>query len=365
MQTERQIRSMGRRHRWSTATAIGLAALAMVACGPGTALAAEGSGAASKKDVVEVNIGGIPGLSQMFYPYVALQKHFFEKHGIKPNMVNIQTGPGLVVALLGGSSDISMAGPQLLWPPIKKGEPIVVIAGAISLNYLLVTCGNTPVPHAHEPYPKNLQDLRGKSIGAIGLGTQTMNLAESLTKAAGFVPGKDVQLVAVGGPATMVPACKQHKVDFIIAPPPLEELLGTENKDYVVVASATDPKTTGDAFAGLFADTYATTASYLKSHRAQVSGFCAAMVDARAFSTDPANLAEVAKLYSDYTQIPLDKATTFWPRHQDELLIPVTQAAWSRQAAGVKGELHTYVPDYRTHVDDVCTGIIEQHAKAK
>jgi NitT/TauT family transport system substrate-binding protein len=361
MQRTRGILQSGLARTGVAQSAALLLALSLVAPG-GSALAAD---AGAKKGLVDVNIGGIPGLSQMFYPYLAGKKGFFEKHGIHANMVNIQTGPGLVLALLGGSSDISMAGPQLLWPPLKKGEPIVVVAGAIKLNYLLVTCGDTPVPHAHDPYPKNLQDLKGKSIGAIGLGTQTMNLAESLTRAAGFTPGQEVKLVAVGGPATMVPACKSHKVDFIIAPPPLEELLGTENKDYVVVASATMPSTTGDAYAGLFADTYATTAGYIKDHRAQVSGFCAAMVDARDFATNRANLAEVAKLYAEYTQIPLDKAMDFWPKHQDELLIPVTQAAWKRQAAGVKGELSTFVPEFDAHVDKVCTGILQRAPGAK
>lgn len=352
----RTTRKSPRTGRIAASFALTLAAFAFAFQMP-TAEAAHSS--AAGKAPVSVNIGGIPGLSQMFLPYVATQKHFFEKHGIAANMINIQTGPGLILGLLGGSSDISMAGPQLLWPPIKKGEPIVVLAGAIKFNYLLVTCANTAVPHAKEPYPRNLQDLKGKSIGAIGLGTQTMNMAEALTMAAGFTPGADVKLIAVGGPATMVPACKQGKVDFIIAPPPLEELLGEEGKDYVVVASATDPHTTGDAFQGLFADTYATTASYLKAHRKEVSAFCSAMVDARTFTANPGNTAEVAKLFADYTNIPRDKAVTFWPKHRDELLVPVTKSVWERQAAGVKGELHTFVPDFDSHVDKVCTGILQ------
>jgi len=337
----------------------GFAMVASLVCAP------RGASAADSKALVDVNIGGLPGLAQMFYPYVATQKRFFENRGIKPNMVHVSTGPGLVIGLLGGSSDISMAGPQLLWPPIKKGEPVVVLAGAIKLNYLLVTCGDTPVPHARDPYPGNLQDLRGKSIGAIGLGTQTMNFAESLTRAAGFVPDQDVKLVAVGAPPTMIPACKQRKVDFIIAPPPVEQLLGTEGKDYVIVASASDPRTSGPTFDGLLADTYSTTGTYLKEHRAQVTAFCAAMADARAFATNPANLAETARMFAEYTQIPLDKAETFWKRHQNELLVPITRASWTRQAAGVKGELNTFVPDFDKHVDPVCSELLAQSAPPK
>lgn len=340
-------------------TLVGFAtAVALAACSsPATSPQANSSGSgAAPAGSTQLRIGIVPTL-QSFYPSLAIQKGFFKKYGLEASLVTVQTGPALVTALIGGSTDVSMAGPQLLWPALKKGADIKVLIGAVKLNYELVACPGTQTPNANQAFPGQLADIKGKSIGVIGPGTQTETFAKKLVAAAGLSEG-DVQLKPVGGSATSIPACKEKRVDFVVLNPPQDLQLGTEGTDYKVIASALDPATSGTLFSGFYADTYATTNAYIKSSPQGVTGFCKGLKDARTFATDPANLSEVAQLFAKDQNIPAAKAADAWKQAQGTLLIPITEAAWAKQGQAVIGDAKTFVPSYKDFVYPECSQIL-------
>ncbi|MHB8718143.1 MAG: ABC transporter substrate-binding protein [Candidatus Dormibacteria bacterium] len=322
------------------------------ACGGGPA---SSGGSAARQPL---NVALVNGTIQAFYPYLAVQEGLFAKRGIDASLISVQTGPQLITALIGGNADIAMAGPQLLWPTLQRGSDIKVLVGAVKLDYMLVSCPGTTLTHTGEPFPKQLQDLKGRSIGVIGPGTQVETFAKTLVTAAGLQPGTDVKLVTVGGNATGIPACLDHRVDFDAINPPQNVRLGVPGKDYTIVANALDPLTTGDLFKGFFADTYSAAGPFLSQHQGTVNGFCQVMVDARAFATNPSNIDKVASLFAAYEGVPLDAARQAFEQNANTLLVPITQSLWDRQGQSIAGSLHGYTPSYQQFTYPQCSTII-------
>lgn len=337
-----------------------LRAMALVLAG-GFIAAACGGGAEPSADgePTTVQIVEIPGLAQMLYPHIADEEGFFEDHGIKPEFVSAQSGPALVTSILGGNAQIGMAGPQLIWPAMKKGEDILAMAAAAQLNYLIASCdSDVPTPNRDAAFPANIADLKGKRLGTIAEGTQTERFGLELIKAADMQPGKDVEVLYVGAAGTAIPACDAGRIDFYVFNPPAQALLGEEGKDYEVVADALAPSS-GGLFDGLISDLYATTRTYAESNPEQVSGFCEAVTDAKEFASDPKNSDQVVAYLAKFTNIPKARAQEIWESDfPQSLLNPVDEKTWAQQAEALEGELADYVPDYNKHVDSGCTDIV-------
>lgn len=310
-------------------------------------------------ELTRVRIVEIPGLAQMFYPHLADDEGFFEEEGLEAEFVSAQSGPALVTTILGGNAELGMAGPQLIWPAMEKGEEILVLAGAAKLNYLIATCGpDMPTPNIEETFPQNILDLEGNAVGAIAEGTQTERFALQLIEAAGLRPGEDVDVLYVGAASTAIPACAAGRIDAYVFNPPAQALLGEEGKDYKVIADALAPSS-GGLFEGFISDMFATTSSYAQNEPETVIGFCEALVQARDFAEDPANFERVVERLASYTNLPVERVRAIWEGGlADSIFLPVDEKTWARQADALEGELSNYVPDYAQHVHNDCTDIV-------
>jgi NitT/TauT family transport system substrate-binding protein len=74
-------------------------------------------------------------------------------------------------------------------------------------NWEMVVPANSPI--------KTLGDLKGKTIGVIGLGVGNVPVTRSYLKEAGLNPGQDVQIVAVGQGPAAVNAFKTGQIDAL------------------------------------------------------------------------------------------------------------------------------------------------------
>ncbi len=322
----------------------------------GTNSGVPASSASNPTATQTIKFAEVPRLLEMFAVHVADKEGFMAKQGVKIEYVSVKSGPELVTSLLGGSADMALAAPLLYWPAIKKGEDLVSLVGTVKYNYVLATCGpNVPTPHIKDPFPQNLQDLKGKRVGIIGPGTATEGFAKKLIAAAGLTNGKDVTTVSLGGPATAVSACEAGRADFYTAPPPSQGLIPGAK----IVADALTPSSTGDLFNNLITTVYATTSNFASSHPQAVTGVCKALVQARRFLKDPANQDKAIQLLSEETGVPLSAARTIWPQEKEALLVPLTKTVWSAQT-GAQLTPSTFVPDYGKYVSAPCTNIVSQ-----
>lgn len=348
-----------RRHMVSAATLTAM--LALAGCGGGDEPSGGGGdakdgAAAPKEETTKIRIAEVPRLLEMFLVHVADEEGFMEEEGVSLEYISVKSGPELVSSLLGGNADVALAAPLLYWPAINKGEPIVSLMGAVKLNYVLATCApDVKTPNIDAPFPKNLQDLKGKRVGAIGPGTATEWFALELLEAAGLEPGKDVNIVYLGGPATAVPACQAGRADFYTFPPPTQGLL----KGARPVADALQPSS-GGIFDDIVVTTYATTEDYESKNAEATEGFCRAVVKAREFSRDPKNQDRIVELLAKETGISVDIAREVWPQQSEALGIALTPEIWEAQKVTMRPPLESYVPEYEKHVSEECTSITKE-----
>jgi NitT/TauT family transport system substrate-binding protein len=74
-------------------------------------------------------------------------------------------------------------------------------------NWEMVVPADSPI--------KTLADLKGKTIGVIGLGVGNVPVTRSYLREAGLNPGEDVQIIGVGQGAAAINAFKSGKIDAL------------------------------------------------------------------------------------------------------------------------------------------------------
>ena len=79
-----------------------------------------------------------------------------------------------------------------------------------------------PTPNADKPYPQMVRDLKGLKIGISSAGASTDTMLQYLLREAGLDPKKDVNIVPVGDPDTMLAALKNGVIDGAMAVEPAQ-----------------------------------------------------------------------------------------------------------------------------------------------
>lgn len=176
-------------------------ALAAVAAGPAFA-------APEKKEVTI----GIPVKASTFLPiYIADEKKFFEKHGVKAKIVPFRGGSALVRAMIAGSVDIGITSLAGVTVGIKAGQDIKVFYGGF--NMVLFDW------YAVKGI-KSIKDAKGKKFGISRYGSSTDFLTRYALKANGLDPKKDVQIIQGGGSSARLAAMESGQLDVNILAPP-------------------------------------------------------------------------------------------------------------------------------------------------
>lgn len=193
---------IGRRPLWLIVLSIFLVALAITA-------EASQSAEPAKPMPLTIAYGAI---SAIYVPlWVAQDEGIFKKHGLEVGGVQyIRTSPTLAQALVAGSVDIGGMGAALLDARLA-GSDLVFIAG-VGGKFVFSVYGR--------PELKSVRDLAGKTVAASRKGSTTDHAVRMLLTANGLVPGKDVQIVFVGGVPEILAAVKQNiAAAGVISPP--------------------------------------------------------------------------------------------------------------------------------------------------
>lgn len=138
-------------------------------------------------------------LSQLFQSiqllpvYVAIDGGFLEKQGLDVSKQTAGSANGALSALLSGSADFSLHGPEWSAIAAEKGAPVQVIASVVSRPSFWI---------AASPDVKfnSIADLRGQTVVTGLMPTTSTSVFMKLLKENGLVPGKDLTVtqVAIG-----------------------------------------------------------------------------------------------------------------------------------------------------------------------
>ena len=111
---------------------------------------------APAQELVKVGVGVDP----VFTPWwIADEKGFFNKYGIKAEITQFSGGPALADSTMAGEEDIGSSGTATWMPRIVRGQMVVLATMATSPDALKLAALTSI---------KSLADLKGKKVGTVG-----------------------------------------------------------------------------------------------------------------------------------------------------------------------------------------------------
>lgn len=261
-------------------------------CFAGAALAAllVSSGAAQAAD--HLRVGTPEGSAYVFAPIdVGNGAGIFAKAGLEVEKLNFGGGAKLEQAMSAGAIDMSVAG-NIGLAYAAKGVPekaVAVVAGApVEMSVIIRADGDI----------KQVEDLKGKSIGVGGATSLTAWLALQLAEHEGWGPD-GVKRVTVGDMSSLVAALTTKNVDAIIGP--VEGAYLLEQKGQGKALLTYGPILPDFITHGMFASD-----ALIAQHPDTVRRFVRAWFDTIRYMR--ANKAETIKLTQPVTNLPPDIA---------------------------------------------------------
>lgn len=160
--------------------------------------------------------GAYPSANVQFLPaFVALEKGFYKREGLEPELISVRSAVTAVQALLGNQIHfIFSVGPQM--PSVWEGADIILLAQMIGRPTfsLIVT-----------PEIQKVTDLKGKKIG-VSFGGSTFAGTKAVLELNKMNPDKDAQYVSIPGSQPKIAALQQGIIQAALLAPP---------SDYVAV----------------------------------------------------------------------------------------------------------------------------------
>lgn len=216
-------------HMWSRRQAmLGMATLA------GTSVLAR-AGAANT--TVKNSIAG----EAIYYltNYIAMDGGFFEKQGLDMNLVNVQSGPQQMAAVMGGSAQVSTIGLEQNMHADARGGSFVAICANFNAFPMSLTITRKAMAQnkidLKNPLAENVQRLKGLRIGITGPGSSTDEFIRTLLVLQKLNPDTEVHLLPVGPGANMLAAMEAGSVDGFVWSPPFSTEAVTKGLAEIVV----------------------------------------------------------------------------------------------------------------------------------
>jgi NitT/TauT family transport system substrate-binding protein len=229
---------------------------------------------------------------------VAQHQKLFEKHGVEIELVY---GSGIQVTniLVSGSAEFGAFAVEHGVAVSSKGQDIKLLVLNQQLPPLsLIVRNDVPTPNADKPYPQMVRDLKGLKIGISTPGASTDTTLQYLLREAGLDPKKDVNIVPVGDPNTMLAALKNGLIDAAMAVEPTQTMAlhGVKiAKMMVDVEGGGAPIFREYAYNGVFAR-----ASTIKERAPAARAIVAAIVEAQQLINDPGRTDDMLKVGEAY-----------------------------------------------------------------
>jgi len=158
---------------------------------------------------------GVPLFPTVSYPvFIAQDKGFFEKNGLKAEIIRINSEPTTYQALISGDIDATSGAPTGLVQSHIQGVPVVSLGSWDNwVSYTMATRDKID----------DLAQLRGKKVGVNRLGGKSSLVVRVMLEDAGLNSMKDVTLLQLGGSQERLAALIRGgidaaPVDFVFEP---------------------------------------------------------------------------------------------------------------------------------------------------
>jgi NitT/TauT family transport system substrate-binding protein len=225
--------------------------------------------------------------------YVAEAKGYFRAEGIQLEMSTAQGSDKGVAALLAGTADIALVGPETTIYIQNQESPQKVKLVA------QLTTGDGSFLVARRPSPQfTWSELKGKSIIGWRVGSMPQLVADAVLRQQGLTPGTDVQYISNVSAPAMAAAFEGGQGDYLQVFEPIPSQLEEAGKGYVVASFR-------EAYGPLPYTGYVATDRYIAEHPEVIRGYVRAVHRAVQYveETDPAVVAkEIAPFFEGTDQ---------------------------------------------------------------
>jgi NitT/TauT family transport system substrate-binding protein len=224
-----------------------VAALALVSA---TIIATPEPAAAQALKKIKVTIP-VPAFG--FYPlYAGVDQGFFAKEGYDVEIISTAGDGPDVDALIAGSVQFSLSTPNRLFTAHEQGKTLLAVM--TTTNRLGIECiinkafaerkGLKP----DSPLADTLQALKGQTIAGTRPGAFTYLTAALYASRAKLEAQKDVKIIGVGGPGSMIAALENEQVVFACTASPTPEMAEARGKAYQVTKNLAGGDASTDDF---------------------------------------------------------------------------------------------------------------------
>ena len=155
---------------------------------------------------------GFPDMAAQFVPVALAQKRgFFEEEGLQAEFIRISPTPA-VAALVGGELDYyTVIGTGVA--AAIRGVPVKAVAAYVP---------GAPIALIARSEFKSVQELKGKTIGLLSLGTALEAIARLIFKHFGIDPDREVKFLVTGTIEGRFAAMKQGLTAATLGSPPID-----------------------------------------------------------------------------------------------------------------------------------------------
>lgn len=133
---------------------------------------------------------------------------FWKDQGLDVQVSPFSGSTGAAQLVIAGSAEFTMASPEALLFAKQDGANITAVYNHVRGSiYTIAALKSGPVT--------KLEDLRGKTIGAVSLSSGAVPVAKAMLRSIGFDPEKDVKWLPIGLGAQAAAAVKADRVDAL------------------------------------------------------------------------------------------------------------------------------------------------------
>jgi NitT/TauT family transport system substrate-binding protein len=157
-------------------------------------------------------VAAIPVDAASFLPIYLAAGRTWKQQGLDIELTAFRGDAEVSQALIGGSIDFSIQSADGLINMLNTGQAVIAFyAGFHQSDYAWLS----------QPAIKAWDALKGKTAGVSTFGSATDQLTRYALRRHGLVPGKDIQIVQAGPPASIAQALKAERLAVGILAPPM------------------------------------------------------------------------------------------------------------------------------------------------
>ncbi len=238
------------------------------------------SNAASAEKIRVAFVSPSPSQSPV---WIAKEAGFFAKQGLDAEVVLIPGSPRLVQTLISGDVDYAVVGASAVIRARMRGADVLLLATTANFS-------NMKLLVSRDSGIRQLEDLKGKTLGVSQYGSDADGFARIVVEKAGLKPDKDVPIIQMGGHPQVAAAIAAGKIPAGVLGG--LALLTAQKSGAILLTSGAKLKTA--ALSG----TLATTGARIQRNRDSVLRFMRAFVEAvHYFKTNPDGTIPILQKY--------------------------------------------------------------------